>query len=133
MEASMDAEKQAEILRQRYGNRRSAKNFGDSAVVPKRLLLPSVDDPTIWAVRCKEGKEREVVFSIMKRMEERMGRDNELAITAAFERGGTNSVMKGWVYVEAMRMNDWCRASIVRMEAAVLRILLSETRGAAPR
>ena len=102
----MDAEKQAEILRQRYGNRRSAKNFGDSAVVPKRLLLPSVDDPTIWAVRCKEGKEREVVFSIMKRMEERMGRDNELAITAAFERGGTNSVMKGWVYVEAMRMND---------------------------
>lgn len=102
----MDAEKQAEILRQRYGNRRSAKNFGDSAIVPKRLLLPSVDDPTIWAVRCKEGKEREVVFSIMKRIEERLGRSNELAITAAFERGGNDSVMKGWVYVEAMRMND---------------------------
>ena len=106
----MDAEKQAEILRQRYGNRRSAKNFGDSAVVPKRLLLPSVDDPSIWAVKCKEGKEREVVFSIMKRIEERLGRKDELAITAAFERGGTNSVMKGWIYVEAQRQNDILKA-----------------------
>lgn len=110
MEASLDAEKQAEILRQRYGNRRSAKNFGDSAVVPKRLLLPSVDDPSIWAVKCKEGKEREVVFSIMKRIEERIGRRDELAITAAFERGGTDSVMKGWVYVEAQRQNDVLKA-----------------------
>ncbi|KAL1844935.1 hypothetical protein VTK73DRAFT_1482 [Phialemonium thermophilum] len=106
MEASLDAEKQAEILRQRYGNRRPAKGFGDSAVVPKRLLLPSVDDPSIWAVRCKEGKEREVVFSIMKRIEERMGTKDELGITSAFERGGTQSVMKGYIYVEAQRQTD---------------------------
>lgn len=106
MEASLDAEKQAEILRQRYGNRRPAKGFGDSAVVPKRLLLPSVDDPSIWAVRCKEGKEREVIFSIMKRVEERMGTKDELGITSAFERGGAQSVMKGYIYVEAQRQND---------------------------
>lgn len=110
MEASMDAEKQAEILRQRYGNRRPAKGFGDSAVVPKRLLLPSVDDPSIWAVRCKEGKEREVVFSIMKRIEERTGTKDELAITAAFERGGVQSVMKGLIYVEAQRSTDVIKA-----------------------
>lgn len=102
----MDAEKQAEILRQRYGNRRPAKGFGDSAVVPKRLLLPSVDDPSIWAVRCKEGKEREVVLSITKRIEERLGTKDELAITAAFERGGAQSVMKGFIYVEAQRQTD---------------------------
>ncbi|KAB5584735.1 transcription initiation protein spt5 [Coniochaeta sp. 2T2.1] len=106
MEASLDAEKQAEILRQRYGNRRPAKGFGDSAVVPKRLLLPSVDDPSIWAVRCKEGKEREVIFTIMKKIEERMGTKDELGITAAFERGGVDSVMKGYIYVEARRQND---------------------------
>lgn len=106
MDDNMDAEKQAEILRQRYGNRRSGKGFGQSAVVPKRLLLPSVNDPGIWAVRCKEGKEREVIFSIMKRIEERMGTKDELAITAAFERGGTNSVMKGLIYVEAQRQTD---------------------------
>jgi transcription elongation factor SPT5 len=107
MEASLDAEKQAEILRQRYATtKRSARGMGDSAVVPKRLLLPSVDDPSIWAVRCKEGKEREAVFSIMKRIEERMGTKDELAITAAFERGGTGSTMKGFIYVEAQRQAD---------------------------
>ena len=106
LESSMDAEKQAEILRQRYGNRRSARGFGDSAIVPKRLLMPSVDDPTIWAVRCKEGKEREVVFSIQKRIQERMGTKEELAIISAFERGGVESVMKGYIYVEANRSGD---------------------------
>jgi transcription elongation factor SPT5 len=107
MEASLDAEKQAEILRQRYAvKNRSGRGMGDSAVVPKRLLLPSVDDPSIWAVRCKEGKEREVVFSIMKRIEERMNTKDELAITCAFERGGTHSTMKGFVYVEAQRQSD---------------------------
>lgn len=106
IEASMDAEKQAEILKQRYGYRKTGKGFGDSAVVPKRLLLPSVDDPSIWAVRCKEGKERDVVFSIQKRIEERIGTRDELAITSAFERGGTESVMKGFIYVEAQRQTD---------------------------
>ena len=107
MAASLDAEKQAEILRQRYANRnRSGRANGDSAVVPKRLLLPSVDDPSIWAVRCKEGKEREAVFSIMKRIEERAGTKDELAITCAFERGGTQSTMKGFIYVEAQRQAD---------------------------
>ncbi|CAK7216399.1 transcription elongation factor spt5 [Sporothrix curviconia] len=106
LEQSLDAEKQAEILRQRYGNRRPAKGLGDSAIVPRRLLLPSVEDPSIWAVRCKEGKEREVVFSIMKRVEERFGTKDELGITAAFERGGAQSVMKGYIYVEALRQTD---------------------------
>ncbi|KAB8302112.1 hypothetical protein EYC80_005563 [Monilinia laxa] len=100
-------EKQAEILRQRYANKgRSSRGTGESAVVPKRLLLPSVDDPSIWAVRCKEGKEREAVFSIMKRIEERAGTKEELAITCAFERGGTQSTMKGFIYVEAQRQAD---------------------------
>ncbi|CAK7268936.1 transcription elongation factor spt5 [Sporothrix epigloea] len=106
LEQSLDAEKQAEILRQRYGNRRPAKGLGDSAIVPRRLLLPSVEDPSIWAVRCKEGKEREVVFSITKRIEERFGTKDELGITAAFERGGSQSVMKGYIYVEALRQTD---------------------------
>lgn len=106
MEQSYDAEKLAETMRQRYGNRRIAKQFGDSVIVPKRLLMPSVEDPSIWGVRCKEGKEREVVFSIMKRIEERRGTKDQLGITAAFERGGLESAMKGYVYVEAYRSND---------------------------
>jgi transcription elongation factor SPT5 len=110
MEASLDAEKQAEILRQRYAKSRTSKVGGDSAVVPKRLLLPSVDDPSIWAVRCKEGKEREAIFSIMKRVEERMGTKDELAITSAFERAGAAAPIKGFIYVEAQRQAEIERA-----------------------
>jgi len=42
----------------------------------------------------------------MKRVEERMGTKDELAITSAFERGGTQSTMKGFIYVEAQRQSD---------------------------
>ncbi|EEP77879.1 Spt5p protein [Uncinocarpus reesii 1704] len=102
LEASMDAEKQAQALKERYGRNRAAAS--DLVVVPKRLLLPSVDDPSIWAVKCRPGKEREIVFNIMKRMEERHpGSRNPLRITSAFERGGT---MSGYIYVEARKQAD---------------------------
>ena len=106
VEAGLDAEKQAEILRQRYGKSRAGRGRGDSTVIPKRLLLPSVDDPKIWAVKAREGKEREVIYAITKRIEERRGTKNELLIISAFERGGTESVMKGYIYVEALRQPD---------------------------
>ncbi|KAI0020133.1 hypothetical protein F4780DRAFT_391727 [Xylariomycetidae sp. FL0641] len=105
-----DLEMQAQSYVRKYGNRRPARGMGDAGVVPQRLLLPSVDDPSIWGVRCKEGKEREVVYSLLKRIEERRGTKDELGITAAFERGGANSVMKGLIYVEAYRQTDILQA-----------------------
>jgi transcription elongation factor SPT5 len=104
MEQNMDAEKQAEILRQRYARNRTTKHSGENSVVPRRLLLPSVEDPKIWAVRCKEGKERESVFAIMKRLEERAGTRDALNITCAFERSGAAAPIKGFIYVEAHRV-----------------------------
>lgn len=102
MEASMDAEKQAQLLKERYGRNRAAA--ADAVIVPKRLLLPSVDDPSIWGVRCKAGKEREVVFAIQRRIEERPpGSRNPIKIISAFERGGA---MGGYIYVEARRQAD---------------------------
>lgn len=97
----LDAEKAAALMRERYGrNRVSAV---DAVVVPQRLLLPSVEDPTIWGVRCKPGKEREVVFALMKRLQDRAHTREPLQITAAFERGGT---MTGFVYIEARKQAD---------------------------
>ena len=102
LEASMDAEKQAQMLKERYGRNRAAAS--GAVAVPKRLLLPSVEDPSIWGVRCKQGKEKEVVFSIQKRIEERPpGSRNPARIISAFERGGA---MSGYVYVEARRQAD---------------------------
>ncbi|KAJ5895161.1 hypothetical protein N7495_006852 [Penicillium taxi] len=106
LDATMDAEKQAQLLKERYGRNRAAAS--DSLVVPKRLLLPGVNDPSIWGGRCKVGKEREVVFSIQKRMEERPpGSRNAIRIYSAFERG---AVMQGWFYCEARRFADVAEA-----------------------
>lgn len=102
LESTLDAEKQAQALKERYGRSRAAAS--DMVVVPKRLLLPSVDDPSIWAVKVRPGKERDVVFNIMKRVEERgPGSRKPIKIMSAFERGGT---MTGYVYVEARRQAD---------------------------
>jgi len=98
----MDAEKQAELLREKYG-RRTQNNAKSYNTVPKRLLLPGVEDPSIWGVRCKPGKEREVVWAIVKRVEERAGTKNAMPIISAFERGGT---MIGYVYIEARKQAD---------------------------
>ena len=97
----MDAEEQARKLKERYGRRQTTAS--DAVTVPKRLLLPSVEDPSIWGVKCKPGKEREIVLSIMKRIEERVLTKNPLPIISAFERGGT---MIGYVYVEARKQAD---------------------------
>ncbi|MCJ1306359.1 transcription elongation factor spt5 [Agyrium rufum] len=101
-EQQMDAEKQAQLLKERYGRRQATTS--DVAVVPKRLLLPSVDDPSVWGVRAKPGKEREVVMTIMKRVEERMNSKNPMPLISAFERGGTGMV--GYVYIEALKQAD---------------------------
>lgn len=101
-----DLERAAEGYVRKYGNRRAARGMGDSTIVPQRLLLPSVDDPGIWGVRCKEGKEREIVEALMKRIIDRSRTKDALAITGAFERGGPNSIMKGLIYIEAPRQTD---------------------------
>ncbi|KAJ5675547.1 Transcription elongation factor spt5 [Penicillium macrosclerotiorum] len=102
LDATMDAEKQAQMLKERYGRNRAAAT--DALVVPKRLLLPSVEDPSIWGCRCKQGKERDVIFSIQKRMEERPpGSRNPIRIISAFEHG---NVSQGWFYCEARRQAD---------------------------
>lgn len=106
LETGVDLEQQADLYRQKYGKRHRKPGANSGDVLPKRLLLPSVEDPSIWAVKCKEGKEREVIFSIMKKVEESRGTNHEVHITSAFERGGPDSVMKGIIYVEAQRQND---------------------------
>lgn len=97
----IDAEKQAQLLREKYGRRQAPTT--DAVTVPKRLLLPSVDDPSIWGVKCKPGKEREVVYALMKRIEERVGTKKPMPIISALERGRT---MQGYVYVEARKQAD---------------------------
>ncbi|KAF8536541.1 early transcription elongation factor of RNA pol II, NGN section-domain-containing protein [Trichophaea hybrida] len=91
----------AEQLKSRHG--RSKRGRGpDSGLVPRRLLLPAVTDPNIWGVKCRPGKEKEVIFSVIKRMEELEGTKRPMPIISAFER----EAMQGYIYVEAYNQND---------------------------
>ena len=101
VEASLDAERQAELLRKRYRRNRVAPT--DSIAVPKRLLLPSVEDPGIYGVKCKPGKEREVVMAALKRGEEREDTMDRLPIMSVFER---RNAMPGYIYVETRKPSD---------------------------
>jgi transcription elongation factor SPT5 len=104
----------AEDVSQRY--KRSAVRFaGDMNEVPQRLLMPSVQDANLWQVRCKvsirpwynyitwvltvrqPGRERELVFSLMRKSVDLEFSNRPLQILSAFERDS----LPGILYVEA--------------------------------
>lgn len=105
-EKAEDMEALAAGFKERHG-RSSRRNLENSQVVPRRLLLPSVNDPSVWGVKCKPGKEREIIFSILKKQEELAMTKAPLQITSAFERGNT---MPGYIYVEARKQADVMQA-----------------------
>lgn len=109
MEASLDAEAAAARLKERYG-RRTAVGLAKGSFVPQNLLMPSVDDPRIWSLKCKPGKETAIIQDIMKRIAEKQKVGTPLRICSAFERGGPNSSMAGFVFVEARRQDDVLQA-----------------------
>lgn len=87
----------AEEMKDKYG--RSAPKFrGDTDIVPQRLLMPSVKDANLWLVRCKPGKERDIVLSLMRKIIDSEFKD-PIEILSAFERDS----LPGYLYIEARR------------------------------
>ena len=103
LEASMDAEKQAAAYRERYG-RRTTTALSNSSFVPQNLLMPDVNDPSIWGVKCKPGKEKEIVIKLNKKFIESAKSRNPMRICSVFERG--DGPMAGYIFVEARRKLD---------------------------
>ncbi|KAF9267245.1 transcription elongation factor Spt5 [Marasmius fiardii PR-910] len=86
----------ARDLSQRY--RRTAVRYtGDMNEIPQRLLMPSVHDASLWQVRVKPGKERDIVISLMRKAIEVEHLARPLQILSAFERDS----LPGMIYVEA--------------------------------
>ncbi|KAH9022167.1 transcription elongation factor Spt5 [Lactarius pseudohatsudake] len=86
----------AEDVSQRY--KRSAVRYtGDMNEVPQRLLMPSVQDANLWQVRCKPGRERDLIFSLMRKSLDLEFSNRPLQILSAFERDS----LPGMIYVEA--------------------------------
>lgn len=96
-----DAEKLAETLKQRYRKTHTVYR-GDSATsgpASQKLLMPSINDPSIYAIRCSPGREKDLVRKLYekKRTLERLNKP--LDILTVFQR----DAFRGYVYIEAKR------------------------------
>lgn len=94
-----DAERLAEEFKEKYGRSAASRYRGDGANVAQRLLLPSVDDPSIWAIKCQTGKETDIITKLAKKMVTMESRGESLGITSAFQRDS----LEGYIYVEARK------------------------------
>lgn len=101
-EQNMDAEEVARQMDEKY-RRREMMSARRSAAGTVPTAQPTVDDPSIWVLKCRPGKEREVIMSIMKRIDERLRYGRPCHVYSAFERGGS---MSGYIYVEADAKQD---------------------------
>lgn len=66
--------------------------------VQKGEDLPTADDPKLFLVRCKPGKEREVVVFMMQKYQTHMNTSERMPISSVVA-----TAVKGFVYVEAKK------------------------------
>lgn len=96
-------------MERKYGRSSRRQHTADRTQQPQQLLLPSVRDPKLWMIRCKEGREKDIVMTILrKRMEQsrqskRFQTDargvnfKQMKILSCFSRED----LRGTIYVEA--------------------------------
>ncbi|KAJ3281515.1 transcription elongation factor spt5, partial [Borealophlyctis nickersoniae] len=96
-ELELNAEEIAERMRERYGSSARGGYTGDTDYVPQSMLIPGNRDPKLWMVKCKPGKEKDVLFSIMHRFTDRQYSPRPLQILSAFVRDG----LSGYIYIES--------------------------------
>ena len=101
-EEDTNAEALAEELRQRYGRSARYAAQSDYAEVPQRLLMPSVEDPSLWGVPCKPGRERDIVMTLVRKAMAENFTTKPLKVISAFCR----DTIPGKIYVEARRADD---------------------------
>ncbi|KAF2265294.1 transcription elongation factor Spt5 [Lojkania enalia] len=102
VDAHKDAEQLARELDEKY-RRREMQRAQRSAAGAIPLAHPTVNDPSIWGVKCRPGKEREIIMAITKRLDDLANAGRPVRVYSAFERGGT---MTGYIYMEADAKQD---------------------------
>lgn len=90
------AEQIAQDIRTRHG-RTAVRYTGDMNDIPQRLLMPSVHDASLWQVRVKPGREKDIVFSLIRKAIGVEYTAKPLSILSAFQRDS----LPGMIYVEA--------------------------------
>ncbi|KAJ7072492.1 transcription elongation factor SPT5 [Mycena amicta] len=87
----------ASDIHRRYQGQSTVRYSGDMNEIPQRLLMPSVHDASLWQVRVKIGRERDIVFSLMRKAIDVKYSARPLQILSAFQRDS----LPGMIYVEA--------------------------------
>lgn len=96
-----DAEELAETLKQRYRKTHTVYR-GDttaSGTVSQKLLMPSIDDPPIYAIRCSPGKEKDLVRKLYEKKLTLARLNRPLDILSVFQR----DAFRGYIYIEAKK------------------------------
>lgn len=102
IDAQRDAEQIAREFEEKFRRREQQRTQrGAGGAIP--LSLPTVDDPSVWGVKCRPGKEREIILAVTKRMDELARTKQPCKVYSVFERGGT---MTGYLYLEADAKQD---------------------------
>ncbi|KAL6452485.1 LOW QUALITY PROTEIN: SPT5 Transcription elongation factor SPT5 [Candida maltosa Xu316] len=94
-----DAEELAETLKQRYRKSHTAGETATSGTVSQKLLMPSINDPSIYAIRVSPGKEKELVRKLYKKKRTLERQGTPLDILTVFQRDS----FTGYIYIEAKR------------------------------
>lgn len=96
-----DAELLAEKFRQQYSRNDYAENQGfelQDEAVQRKVRVPTILDPKLWSIKCKLGKERDLIIAVTRRNFNNSSKiDTKSYILSAFCRESST----GYIYVEA--------------------------------
>lgn len=96
-----DAEQLAETLKQRYRKTHVVYRgeTATSGTVSQKLLMPSINDPSIYAIRCTPGREKDLVRKLYEKKRTLDRLNNPMDILTVFQR----DAFRGYIYIEAKR------------------------------
>ncbi len=102
VDEEIDAEAEEQRLKDLYG-RYDRRDVDEESGIPKGALLPKATDPKLWLVKCRPGKERDVVAGLLRGLLEldRQGQEVPPIFSAV-----CRDSLKGYIYIEAYKPND---------------------------
>lgn len=68
----------------------------------KHTLLPSIQDPSLWMVRCKPGDEKKAIITLLNKQQAYKTNKQPLQILSAT----TSFRVKGYLYIEAFKEHN---------------------------
>ncbi len=105
LERDDDVANAVDYFKQRYSKRNEVDRFGSSDqlsnTIAQQRLLPGVNDPNMWTVRCRMGEEKATCLLLMRKYlaYQHKADKQPLLIKSIIVKEG----IKGYIYVEAFK------------------------------